>query len=203
MNTLARRALAVVLLAIVFAVVVWLVSLLSVVVWSRRDTAHRASAIVVLGAAQYVGHPSPVLRARLDHAVSLYRRGFAPRLIFTGGTGNGDTISEAAVSRSYALRRGIPDSAILLEAKGRTSYESLRAVASIMHARGMKTAILVSDPFHMARLRIIANQLGIEPYTSPTATSPISASRNKTWRYVLGESLKVPVAFVTPVEGEP
>ena len=200
MTTLARRAFRLLLVAIVVAVAVWVASLVSVVLWARRDTARPAAAIVVLGAAQYVGHPSPVLRARLDHAVQLFRRGLAPRIIFTGGTGNGDTTSEAAVSRSYALRQGVPDTAILLESEGRNTSESLRAVAAIMHAHRMATAILVSDPFHMARLRIVARRLGIEAYTSPTPTSPISASRNKAWRYVLGESLKVPVVLFAPLD---
>ena len=185
------------LLVVVAAVLTgWLVSLLSVVVWARRDTAERASAIVVLGAAQYVGHPSPVLRARLDHAVALWRRGLAPRIIFTGGFGVGDTTSEAAVSRTYAMKHGIPDSVILLEGGGRNTSESLAAAAAIMRAHEMRSAILVSDAFHMARLRIIAHQLGIEPFTSPTPTSPIAANRGEEWRYLFGESLKVPVAVL-------
>jgi uncharacterized SAM-binding protein YcdF (DUF218 family) len=196
MSTPARVAKRLFLAAIAIAILVWLASLVSVILWSRRDTARPASAIVVLGAAQYVGHPSPVLRARLDHAVALFKRGFAPRLIFTGGTGKGDTTSEAAVGRAYALKRGVPDSVILMENEGRTTRESLQGVASIMREHDMKTAIFVSDPFHMARLRVIAHDLGIEPYTSPTPTSPISASR-QAWRYMFNESLKVPVTWVT------
>ena len=182
--------------AALLALLVWLTSLASVVIWSRRDTAHRASAIVVLGAAQYVGRPSPVLRARLDHAIRLWRRGLAPHLVLTGGIGRGDTTSEAEVSRAYALRRGVPDSAILVETEGRDTRESLQAVAGIMRRRRMPSAVLVSDPFHMARLRILATQLGIVPYTSPTRTSPISANREQTWRYVFTESLKLPVALL-------
>src|ERR687890_2293595 len=87
----------------------WLISLVGVVFWEHRDTARPASAIVVLGAAQYVGRPSPVLRARLDHAIDLWRKGLAPRVIFTGGGGGGGTTSEAAVGRRYALKHGVPD----------------------------------------------------------------------------------------------
>ena len=188
------RALVVGVVGVVF--LGWLVSLATVALWSARDTARPASAIVVLGAAQYVGHPSPVLRARLDHAINLWRQGLAPRIIFTGGTGTGDTTSEAAVSRLYAMKKGVPDSVIDIESQGRTTMESLRAVAAIMRARRMHTAILVSDPFHMARLRILATQLGIAPFTSPTRTSPISANRSQSWRYLLNESFKVPVALV-------
>src|SRR5580765_8082614 len=103
----------------------WLVSLVAVLVWERRDDARPSSAIVVLGAAQYVGRPSPVLRARLDHAIALWRRGLAPRIIFTGGFGERDTTSEAAVGQRYALRQGVPPKNILIENSGRSTAESM------------------------------------------------------------------------------
>src|SRR5688572_10578030 len=126
----------------------WAASAIAVVHWGSRDRARKADAIVVLGAAQYVGRPSPVLKARLDHAISLWSRGLAPMLIVTGGKGAGDTTSEGAVSRQYALRHGVPDSAILVESRGRNTRESLETVANMMEARGLNRAILVSDPFH-------------------------------------------------------
>ena len=174
----------------------WLASAAAVVFWSHRDQAQPADAIVVLGAAQYVGRPSPVLKARLDHAISLWRRQLAPRVIFTGGFGAGDTTSEAAVSRRYALKHGIPDSAIFLEDRGRTTSESMRSVAALGEAWGVRRVILVSDPFHMMRLGILARRFDLEPFTSPTPTSPISANRSEAWKYVLSESVKVPLAFV-------
>ena len=174
----------------------WLASAIAVMIWGSRDRAQVSDAIVVLGAAQYVGRPSPVLRARLDHALDLWQRGMAPRLIFTGGTGIGDTTSEAAVSRVYALSHGVPDTAILMENNGRTTRESLAAVSEIMHAREMRTAILVSDPFHMLRLRILSTQYGVDAYTSPTKTSPISANKAQALAYVLSESIKVPMMIV-------
>ena len=182
--------------ATITLIVIWATSAIAVVTWGARDRVGAADAIVVLGAAQYVGRPSPVLRARLDHALDLWQRGFAPRLIFTGGTGAGDTTSEAAVSRKYAIRRGVPDTAILMENEGRTTRESLAAVSAIMHARQMRTAILVSDPFHMLRLRILSTQYGVDAYTSPTKTSPISANRGQALGYVLSESIKVPMMIV-------
>src|SRR6476469_10004541 len=172
---------------------VWVASLGAVLAWERHDQSRPVGAIVVLGAAQYVGRPSPVLRARLDHAIALWRAGLAPRMIFTGGRGDGDTTSEAAVSRRYALRRGVPDSAIVLENTGRTTRESLQGVVTIMNGQPGRDVILVSDPFHMLRLSILARRLGLNPLTSPTRTSPISQSRDQTWRYVVNESLKVPV----------
>src|SRR6185369_9765643 len=110
----------------------WLASLVAVVAWEHRDNAIHADAIVVLGAAQYVGRPSPVLRARLDHAVELWRRGLAPRIIFTGGFGEHDTTSEAAVAERYAIDHGVPARAILIENRGRSTIESLRRVATLM-----------------------------------------------------------------------
>jgi uncharacterized SAM-binding protein YcdF (DUF218 family) len=188
-----RRALTVVVVAM-FAL--WIASATAVLVWSSRDEAQPAQAIVVLGAAQYAGKPSPVLRARLDHALDLWNRHLASILILTGGTGTGDTTSEAAVGRTYARKRGVPDSAILIENAGRTTSESMRAVAGMLEVRGLQTALLVSDPFHMLRLRILARRFGFTPYTSPTQTSPISPNREARWKYIFSESLKAPLAFI-------
>jgi uncharacterized SAM-binding protein YcdF (DUF218 family) len=179
-----------------FVLVAWVVSMALVERAGRRDEAQEADAIVVLGAAQYVGRPSPVLRARVDHAVSLWRRGLAPTLILTGGIGVGDTTSEAAVARKYAISKGVPDRAIVLEINGRTTSESMRAVARIMEDREQKSVILVSDPFHMLRLSILARRHGLEPYTSPTRTSPITSNREERWKYVVSESVKVPLAYI-------
>ncbi len=187
-----RRILTVVVVA-VFAL--WIASATAVLVWSSRDEARPAQAIVVLGAAQYAGKPSPVLRARLDHALDLWNRHLASLLILTGGTGAGDTTSEAAVGRNYARKHGVPDSAILVENEGRTTSESMHAVAGMLEVRGLQTALLVSDPFHMLRLRILARRFGFTPYTSPTQTSPISPNREERWKYIFSESLKAPLAF--------
>lgn len=173
----------------------WIASATAVLVWASRDEARPAQAIVVLGAAQYSGKPSPVLRARLDHALDLWNRHLASLLILTGGTGAGDTTSEAAVGRTYARKHGVPDSAILVENEGRTTSESMHAVAGMLEVRGLQTALLVSDPFHMLRLRILARRFGFTPYTSPTQTSPISPNREARWKYIFSESLKAPLAF--------
>ncbi|MDB4912666.1 MAG: hypothetical protein JWM95_310 [Gemmatimonadetes bacterium] len=174
----------------------WLTSLVAVLFWERHDQTRPASAIVVLGAAQYVGHPSPVLRARLDHAIMLWHRGLAPTLIVTGGRGAGDTTSEAAVSQRYALQHGVPVGAILLESKGRTTSQSMDGVALLLGTSKRKDVLLVSDPFHMFRVIILARRHGLEPYASPTQTSPIAASRAERWKYALGESIKAPFAFI-------
>ena len=181
---------------VVVLLLAWIVSMALVERAGRRDEAQAADAIVVLGAAQYVGRPSPVLRARVDHAVSLWKRGLAPTLILTGGTGVGDTTSEAAVARKYAMSKGVPDGAIVLEIKGRTTSESMRAVARIMEDREQESVILVSDPFHMLRLSILARRYGLDPYTSPTRTSPITSNREERWKYMVSESVKVPLAYI-------
>jgi uncharacterized SAM-binding protein YcdF (DUF218 family) len=175
---------------------IWLASLGAVLAWERHDQARPASAIVVLGAAQYVGRPSPVLRARLDHAIALWHRKLAPIMIVTGGTGTGDTTSEAAVSQRYAIQRGVPASAILLENEGRTTSESMEGVAALMGNRSRRDVLLVSDPFHMLRLTILARRHGLEPFASPTPTSPIAASPTERWKYALSESVKAPLAFI-------
>lgn len=187
-----RRILTIVIVAILAA---WAISAVAVLLWSSRDEARPAQAIVVLGAAQYAGKPSPVLRARLDHALDLWNRKLASLLILTGGMGSGDTTSEAAVGRNYAKKRGVPDTAILIESEGRTTSESMRAVAGMLEVRGLQSALLVSDPFHMLRLRILARRFGFTPYTSPTRTSPISPNREERWKYILSESVKAPLTF--------
>ncbi len=176
----------------------WFASLGAVLIWARRDTSAHASAIVVLGAAQYLGRPSPVLRARVDHAIELWRRGQAPRIIFTGGFGDHDTTSEAAVAERYAIEHGVPAQAILIENAGRSTVESLRRVTTLMEGEPSREVILVSDPFHMLRLAVLARRYGLVPHTSPTKTSPISSNIREFWRYALAESLKVPVAFLLP-----
>jgi uncharacterized SAM-binding protein YcdF (DUF218 family) len=177
-------------------VIIWAASLAAVLIWSSMDQARPADSIVVLGAAQYDGRPSPVLKARLDHGIELWEKKMAKLLILTGGRGYGDTTTEAAVGKAYARKHGVPDSAILLENKGRTTRESMLGVADILQSRRINSAILVSDPFHMLRLSIIGRRFGMTPYTSPTHTSPIAPNSQKQLRYVLGESIKAPLAFL-------
>ncbi|MDQ1438923.1 MAG: hypothetical protein QOK43_2552 [Acidimicrobiaceae bacterium] len=146
-------------------------------VWtvSRRDEARRAQAIVVFGAAQYQGKPSPVLRARLDHAVALYRKGYADTLVVTGGRLPNDTsgYTEARASAEYLVGRGVPDSAILREVSGRNSWQSLASATAFLKRRHVSRVILVSDGFHALRIRAMADELGLTAYTSPARASPI------------------------------
>jgi Uncharacterized conserved protein len=174
----------------------WALSAMAVIAWSARDDSGHESAVVVLGAAQYAGRPSPVLKARLDHGIELWRRNPTGLLVLTGGTGSGDTTSEAEVGRTYVRKQGVPDSMILVENAGRTTSESMRGVAEILRERHAPTAVFVSDPFHMLRVWLIAKRLGIDARTSPTRTSPISPNREERWKYIISESVKAPLAFL-------
>jgi uncharacterized SAM-binding protein YcdF (DUF218 family) len=175
------------------ALLVWAGSITVVLVAGAWPNTRQADAIVVLGAAQYNGRPSPVLQARLDHALDLYERRLAGILIFTGGTGVGDTVSEAEVSRRYALRRGVPAEAIMTERDGLTSAQSVRAAAALMESAGLESALLVSDSYHMMRLELLARRSHIVPYRAPAVNAPIdAASRGTRWEYVLRESVLFP-----------
>jgi uncharacterized SAM-binding protein YcdF (DUF218 family) len=144
-------------------------------VWAQglRDDQRPADAIVVMGAAQYDGWPSPIFAARLEHAVELYRAGVAPRLVVTGGKADGDRTTEAATARAYALARGVPADMILVEDQSRTTLESIRAVGGLMRANGLGDAVFVSDRPHMLRVLRMAADDGITAWGSPTRTSPI------------------------------
>jgi len=178
------------------ATIVYTVALVMVLVASQHDERRPADVIVVLGAAQYNGRPSPVLRARLDHALGLYREGLAPLVVVTGGVGPGDTISEALVGRRYLMAHGVPAESVAAQPEGRSTAASMTAVAGWLRQRGSGRALLVSDPFHMFRLRLEARRTALEAYGSPTETSPISDNPGLELRYLLREGLRVPVAWV-------
>jgi uncharacterized SAM-binding protein YcdF (DUF218 family) len=172
------------------------VALVTVLVISQQDQRRAVDAIVVLGAAQYNGRPSPVLRARLDHALRLYREGFAPRIVVTGGVGRGDTTSEAIVGRHYLLARKVPPLDVVVQPQGRSTQASMTAVAAWLESEGLHSVILVSDPFHMFRLRLEAQRTDLEAYTSPTESSPISDNPVLELRYLAAEGFKIPVAWL-------
>jgi uncharacterized SAM-binding protein YcdF (DUF218 family) len=140
---------------------------------SMHDERPTADAIVVLGASQEHGRPLAVLRARLDHAIELYRSNVARYFVVTGGTAEGDVLSEAETARRYAIAAGVPAEAILAETAGRDTYSSLRGAAALLRERSLERAVFVSDRTHMYRVLRMARDLGITAYGSPTTTSPI------------------------------
>lgn len=169
-HLLPRAALAVVALVVLY------VAVTAVQVWmaAHSDEAGTADAIVVLGAAQYDGRPSPVLAARLDHVVDLYRRDVAGYIVVTGGNRPGDRFTEAGASARYLSRHGVPGGAVERETTGASSYESLAATARFLQDEGIDDVLLVSDPYHSLRIRSIAEDVGLDARVSPTPTAPYS-----------------------------
>jgi len=160
--------------AVIGVGVVYLIVTFCQVWWaSRENQARPVQAIVVLGAAQYNGVPSPDLQARLDHALALWQAGLAPLIVVTGGKEPGDVYTEATAGADYLAAKGVPQTDILREVQGRDTWESLSAVANFLKPRDISVVLLVSDPFHDERISLIAKEVGLTPYLSPTRTSPI------------------------------
>jgi uncharacterized SAM-binding protein YcdF (DUF218 family) len=158
----------------VVGIVVLYVGVTFVQVWwaSRSSDSSPASAIVVMGAAQWNGKPSPVLRGRLDHAVELYREGAAPLVVVTGGKQIGDAVTQGASGYQYLREQGVPDEAIKVEVEGTNSYEELSASALILTRAGAgHDVVIVTDPYHALRVREIADEVGLSAHVSPTDAS--------------------------------
>lgn len=171
------------LAAVVLLGVLWFVfNLWQVHRVGRSDQARPVDAIVVMGAAQYDGRPSPQLAARLDHVVDLWDQGRAPMVITTGGNQPGDRFTEAEASARYLEDRGVPAGAIR-QVGGATSYDSLVAAADVLEGEGLDRVLLVSDPYHSLRIRLIAEEQGLTAYVSPTRTSPVHGG-TAFWREV-------------------
>ena len=142
-------------------------------VWSaaHRDGVRPAEAIVVLGAAQYDGRPSPALKARLDHVVEIWRDDTTAHVVVTGGKQPGDRFTEATASATYLVAQGVPDNKILREVNGRSSFQSLADSAVFLKKKGLTRVVLVSDAYHAARIEGIAEEVGLDASVSPTPTS--------------------------------
>ncbi|HQV57403.1 MAG TPA: YdcF family protein [Ilumatobacteraceae bacterium] len=150
-----------------------------VAVWrtGAGDEARPVDAIVVLGAAQFDGRPSPEFKARLDHVVELWNRGLAPLIVVTGGKLPGDRFTEAQAAVRYLTKQGVPDTAFLAEDRSHNTYDQLVGVRDLLHARNLKRVLLVSDPYHMLRAQLIAEEVGLTAYVSATRTSTMPAGR--------------------------
>ncbi|MFP5322276.1 MAG: YdcF family protein [Acidimicrobiia bacterium] len=154
-------------LVLVLALVYVGITFVQVVEATTGDSHRPAEAIIVLGAAQYDGRPSPVLRGRLEHALELYEDGVAPIVVVTGGNQQGDRFTEAGTGYAYLRGRGVPEDAILREEQGANTWEQLAAATRLMRDRGMRSAVLVSDDYHAYRLGRIAHELGLDAQVSP------------------------------------
>jgi len=138
---------------------------------SRQQQLHAADAIVVFGAAEYDGRPSPVFKARLDHANTLFRQGLAPVVITTGGSAADPKFSEGGVGHDYLMRRGIPESALIAETTASDTSESAQRVGVIMRANHMQSCIAVSDAYHVFRIRKMLEHEGLQVYLAPRSDS--------------------------------
>lgn len=149
---------------------------------SRVDEAKPADIIIVLGAAEYRGRPSPVLEARLNHALFLYVQDFAPRILTTGGAGGDPTFTEGGVAHNYLSRHGVPSEAILVESEGESTVHSIAAAAEIMRRMNLHSCIVVSDGYHIFRVKKMLEQRGIEVYGSPRPEEG-GGSKRSWWVY--------------------
>ena len=168
-----RRVLQSLGLIVLIAAVYFVVSLLQV--WNTGRSADRqpVGAIVVLGAAQYDGRPSPQLQARLDHALELWNLNLASYIVVTGGKQEGDRFTEAAASRKFLESSGVASDLIFEENSGTTTYASLLAVSQVANQLGIDRVLIVSDPFHLLRAELIANEVGLSASSSATQSSVI------------------------------
>ncbi|MBS1853237.1 MAG: YdcF family protein [Acidobacteria bacterium] len=138
---------------------------------AARQEAHPADAIVVFGAAEYDGRPSPVFRARLDHAFDLYQRKLAPVVITTGGAGEDPKYTEGGVGHDYLMRRGVPETNLIAETQGRDSAESAERIGVILRKNHLRTALAVSDEYHVFRIRKLLEHEGVTVYVAPRPDS--------------------------------
>ena len=170
---------------------------------SQVDAARTADAIIVLGSKVYTGgHPGPSLNARIQHAIALYKAGYAPYLIFSGGLGDNPP-SEAEVMRRVASSAGVPDSAMILEDQSHSTEDNLANAKALMDTRGLHSAIIVSDPFHLYRSEIIARDLGIDAYGSGASNSPAYTTPQLRVWYTARESMALVWYYGTRLVGEP
>ena len=151
---------------------------------STRDEAQPAGVILVLGAAEYHGRPSPVLRARLDHALELYQKKLAPRILTTGGAGGDAVFTEGGVGRSYLIAHGVPSEAISVENEGETTVESIALAGEIMRRMGLRSVIVVSDGYHIFRVKKMLEADGLEVYGSPRKESGQPHPVREQWNYL-------------------
>ena len=174
---------------IVVAVPVAILLIMGGVYWqARTDQARPVDAIVILGAAQYNGQPSPVLEARLEQALALWNEGLAAHIVVTGGKQPGDAFTEAESEANYLIDRGVPRDAILYENEGRDTWQSMQGVATVLKGKDIKRLLIVSDGFHLLRTRLMARELGFTAYGSPAKNSPIAPWSGDEFSYVIRET---------------
>ena len=192
-----RRIVQVILMLLLLGFAYFAVSFWQVWSTGRSDQVRNVDAIVVLGAAQYDGSPSPQLEARLDHSIDLWTQGVASRLVVTGGNQEGDRFTEASASAQYLVDRGVPTAAIVQEVAGTTTYESLAGAQDLLDD-SVETVLIVTDPYHAQRSRLTAAEVGFTAYVSPAPESVVGGTTEL--RRELGEAAGVAVGRIIGFE---
>ena len=159
------------LLVLLGGIVLWGTVALSIVNYGKIDEKAPSDVAIVLGAGTWKGEVSPVYRERINHGIWLYQNGYADYLLLTGGVGDGNSVSDAAAAKAYALSQGVPETAILIEEKSTITEENLFYAKAVMDELSLKSAIIVSDPLHMKRAMLMASDYGIDALSSPTPTT--------------------------------
>jgi uncharacterized SAM-binding protein YcdF (DUF218 family) len=156
---------------------------------ARQDARPVSDAIVVLGASQFDGRPSPVFTARLDHALDLFERGVAPYVVTVGGSRPGDRFTEGAAGKRWLAAHGVPENRVVAIGEGSDTLQSMQAVRDVFGERGWARAVIVTDPWHTLRARAMARDLDIQAGGSPTRQGPAVRTRETELRYILRETL--------------
>lgn len=154
-------------------------NLLSICLYSLKDELQEADVAIILGAATYYDEVSPVYRERLNHGITLYQQGYIKKIIVTGGNGAGNEYSDAYIAKQYVISQGVPEENVLMEEQSKITQENLENTKAIMDENGYEDAIIVSDPLHMKRSMLIADDIGIAAYSSPTPTSMYRSLKTK------------------------
>ncbi len=193
-----KKAIKYFFISIFLVFLLWLFLLGGIYSNSFIDETRKVDAIVVLGASQWNGKPSPALKSRLNHALKIYNEGYADFIILTGGIAKGDVISESRVGKKYLNKNGVPNKKILIEEHGLTTSESLNKAAEIIRERNFENILVVSHGYHILRVKEIARGLKIENVYA----SPVKVKDNwKKLRFMLKESIILPIYIINPNYG--
>lgn len=176
-KTSRRKLIVITIICLIITYIV--INVVSICTYSTKDEKRKADVAIVLGAAAYEGEVSPVYRERINHGITLYREGYAEKLIVTGGIGEGNEKSDAYYAKEYAIKMGVPAEDVLTEDTSTITQENLENAKIIMEQNGYETAIIVSDPLHMKRAMLLAKDAGIEGYSSPTPTTRYQSLKTK------------------------
>lgn len=181
MKKLRKKTIVLAILLLVFFLIMLtvIITAVRIVQYGKVDGKRHCDAAIVLGAATTDGAVSPVYRERIHHGIWLFENGYVDYLIMTGGVGEGNEISDAFAAKQYAMEKGVPEQAILIEEGSTITEENLEHAKAIMDEHSMDTAIIVSDPLHMKRAMLMANDYGITAYASPTPTTMYQSAKTQ------------------------